>query len=111
MFSMRRLTFRSGLIFLAVALSFLAISSGVGPSAALAQERLQFVVGVEDLPLMPGLSVNEDTGVVFDTPEGRIVRVAASGRVKRAAVEDFYAATLPSPSWGAGASAIRISGW
>ena len=62
-------------------------------------DAVAFVNGIEDLPLMPGLEEAEDRGVVFDTPAGRIVRATAAGRVTRAQVVDFYAATLPQLGW------------
>lgn len=64
---------------------------------ALPSER--FVEGVEDLPLMPGLSNVEAAGLAFDTVEGRIVVAFASGRVTREAVIAFYADTLPQLGW------------
>ena len=71
-------------------------------------DAVAFVNGIEDLPLMPGLEEAEDRGVVFDTPAGRIVRATAAGRVTRAQVVDFYAATLPQLGWSrAGATLFR----
>jgi hypothetical protein len=58
-----------------------------------------FVAGTEDIPLMAGLRNVKDGLVVFDKPEGRIVEVETHGRVTRAAVEKFYAATLPQLGW------------
>jgi len=60
-----------------------------------------FVTGTEDLPLMPGLALVEGAGMVFDTPQGRIVEAYAKGMAKREAVLDFYAATLPQLGWKA----------
>jgi hypothetical protein len=52
-----------------------------------------------DLPLMPGLYELTDEALVFDYPEGRLVKVAARGIVTSAAVFDYYAATLPELGW------------
>jgi hypothetical protein len=60
-----------------------------------------FVTGTEDLPLMPGLAIVEGAGMMFDTPQGRIVEAYAKGMAKREAVLDFYAATLPQLGWKA----------
>ena len=60
-----------------------------------------FVTGTEDLPLMPGLAIVDGAGVVFDTPQGRIVEAYAKGTARRDAVLDFYAATLPQLGWQA----------
>lgn len=60
----------------------------------------QFVGGIEDLPLMPGLTDIPDAGVVFETPAGRIVEAQAlTGAKGREAVLDFYDATLPQLGW------------
>jgi hypothetical protein len=58
-----------------------------------------YVYGVQDLPLMPGLTEVADAGVVFDTPTGRIVEAYARGRVSARAVRAFYAETLPQLGW------------
>jgi len=62
--------------------------------------RAQFVGGIEDLPLMPGLTDIPDAGVVFETPAGRIVEAQAlAGDNGRAQVLEFYDATLPQLGW------------
>ena len=58
-----------------------------------------YAVGIDDLPLMPGLTAVADAGVVFDKPSGRIVESYAEGAVARSAVAAFYAATLPQLGW------------
>ncbi len=58
-----------------------------------------FVTGVEDLPLIAGLTEQADAGVVFDKPSGRIVEAYASGALTRAEVAAFYAQTLPELGW------------
>lgn len=58
-----------------------------------------FVGGMEDLPLMAGLTEISGAGMVFDTPAGRVVEVFASGAVSRTRVIAFYAATLPQLGW------------
>ena len=57
------------------------------------------VAGTEDLPIMPGLAPVEGAGVVFDSPQGRIVEAYAKGQASRAAVLEFYARTLPQLGW------------
>ena len=71
------------------------------PERAAAAEKDGFVAGTEDVPLMPGLANDLHTLVVFDKPQGRIVEVEAKGKVTRAAVEKFYAASLPELGWTA----------
>ncbi len=58
-----------------------------------------FVSGIEDLPLMEGLTEAPGGALIFDTPGGRIVETYASGALSRRDVLDFYAATLPQLGW------------
>ncbi|MEQ8195904.1 MAG: hypothetical protein RIB59_15590 [Rhodospirillales bacterium] len=58
-----------------------------------------YIAGLDELPLMQGLSENMDKRVVFDTPAGRIVEAYASGPVSASAVTAFYRATLPQLGW------------
>lgn len=78
------------------ALAALALLLAAGPAAA-ADGR--FLRGVDDLPLMPGLTENADAGMEFDAPGGRFVEAVASGAVSAEAVRAFYAATLPQLGW------------
>jgi hypothetical protein len=71
------------------------------PRHALAEDAAGFLAGTEDIPLMPGLRNEANTLVVFDKPQGRIVEAEARGKVTRAAVEKFYAASLPELGWTA----------
>jgi hypothetical protein len=70
-------------------------------AAPLAAQHAGFLAGTEDVPLLKGLSNDPATLVVFDKPEGRIVEVEAKGAVSRAAVEKFYATSLPQLGWAA----------
>jgi hypothetical protein len=91
---MRRLT--------VIALLLCAVSFGAAlPGPALAADPPGFLAGTEDVPLMPGLHNEPNTLVVFDKPQGRIVEAEARGKVTRAAVEKFYAASLPELGWKA----------
>jgi hypothetical protein len=86
----------------AIALVVLCAALGAaGPSSAAAGNAPSFVAGTEDIPLMPGLQSDAKTLVVFDKPQGRIVEVEARGKVTRAAVEKFYATSLPELGWTA----------
>jgi hypothetical protein len=72
--------------------------------AAWAQSRAPqaaFLSVIDDVPLMPGLTERADAAVVFDKPEGRIVETEATGRLVRAEVLKFYAASLPQLGWRA----------
>ncbi len=59
----------------------------------------KFVPGINDLPLMPGLSLRSETPVVFDTPGGRIIEVFAVGKIPRSRIRSFYTETLPQLGW------------
>lgn len=68
----------------------------LGLAPALAQG---FVPGIDDLPLMPGLTA-EAGAVVFDKPTGRIVEAGAEGPdLTAAGVRDFYRHTLAGLGW------------
>lgn len=69
-----------------------------GPAWA---ESPAFVAGFEDLPLMPGLTGQDEGGMVFDSPAGRIVEATAGGLLSRRQVSAFYAQTLPELGWTA----------
>jgi hypothetical protein len=78
------------------------------PGAVWAQNRpvqgqgaAAFLSVIDDVPLMPGLTERSDAAVVFDKPEGRIVETEATGRLQRAEVLKFYAASLPQLGWRA----------
>jgi hypothetical protein len=76
--------------------SMLAAAMTLGSAAARAQ---QFVPGTEDVPLMRELAPVKDSDIVFDKPEGRIIEASARGNVTKAAVQKFYATTLPQLGW------------
>jgi hypothetical protein len=58
-----------------------------------------FLAGFEDVPVMPGIAVDEGAAVAFDTPAGRIVEAYAAGPVTRDAVRRYYQAALPQLGW------------
>ena len=58
-----------------------------------------FLSGFEDVPLMPGLTTDEEAGLVFDSPAGRIVETYTVGEVAWADVISFYTASLRSLGW------------
>jgi hypothetical protein len=58
-----------------------------------------FFSGLPDLPIMAGLTEDRAAAVIFDKPEGRIVKMTAKGSVTRAAVKIFYGRALPQLGW------------
>ena len=65
----------------------LALMVSVLAPPVLAQD--DFISSIDDLPLMPGL-VEEEGGMVFDSPSGRIVEAFATGNVSPGEVLSFY---------------------
>jgi len=71
----------------------------------------EFVAGVEDLPLMPGLAEVDGAATVFDAPQGRIVETYAAGAVSADDIRSFYGQTLPQLGWvAAGPTEFRREG-
>jgi len=73
---------------------------GAGVSAALPRDA--YLSLAPDIPLAPGLSEFDGGQLVFDKPEGRIVRVEAesvSAQGAISAVPSFYREALPNLGW------------
>jgi len=51
------------------------------------------------IPLMAGLEEQAEESLLFDSPEGRIINAAATGKVMGADVYQFYLMVLPSLGW------------
>ncbi len=74
--------------------------AGTELSPALARDA--YLSLAPDIPLAPGLSEFDGGQVVFDKPEGRIVRIEAERLEIRGAgdgVPAFYRETLPNLGW------------
>ena len=99
----RRIAFAVGLYAASLAAAELASAP-----AARAGEVTAFVAGIDDLPLMAGLTSVPGTGLVFDKASGRIVEAYAEGAVGRDQVAAFYTATLPQLGWRARESNVFI---
>ena len=54
---------------------------------------------VGDLPIMQGMAIEPQLGFAFDSPEGRIVQVFATGPSENAAVISYYNAALAGLGW------------
>lgn len=94
--------FRRGRLALALLLALVAQPLGA---------QQVFLSGIDDLPLMPGLTELPESGVVFDKPSGRIVETYAEGPVTRESVIAFYRRTLPQLGWrDHGMAAFRREG-
>lgn len=87
----------------------LALLLSLGAAAACqAGESLasDFVPGFPDVPLMQGLTVEEDDTVVFDKPSGRIAEASAAGPIAEADLISYYTAALPALGWRTGAEGV-----
>ncbi|WP_041794714.1 hypothetical protein [Pararhodospirillum photometricum] len=59
----------------------------------------RFILGMDDIPLMPVLTPMPGAGMVFDSPAGRLVEAYATGTVSASQVLSFYRDTLPQLGW------------
>ena len=80
---------------LAVVLCALSMIILAGPAAA--DTPQQGWVG--DLPIMQGMAIEPQLGFAFDSPEGRIVQVFATGPSENASVISYYNAALAGLGW------------
>ena len=68
-----------------------------GVAAAAAAER--FLGGMDNVPLMAGLTETAEGRVEIDSPAGSIVQVTATGSPSKTDVLAFYTETLPRLGW------------
>jgi hypothetical protein len=54
---------------------------------------------LSDVPLAPGLSMEDDSQVDFDTADGRIAEAVAFGPAELQAVKNFYQESLTALGW------------
>jgi hypothetical protein len=73
--------------------------SAVAQSAV--AQSFVYVPGTGDIPLMPGLAMVPNSGMVFEAPGGRLVEAFARGQHTPSEVLAFYGATLPQMGWTA----------
>ena len=66
-------------------------------TATVAGDR--FVLGIADLPLMPGLYLVDEETIIFEKPAGRLISAIAKGDSTREAFWQFYEDTLPQLGW------------
>lgn len=75
----------------------------MGPAPEMPQEESdqpQFTKVIDDLPLMPGLQLQDQDDVLFTTKlDGRIAETEAVGSVDIDDVYKFYHRTLPQLGW------------
>ena len=64
-----------------------------------AQAATQYSAAIEDLPLMPDMTEDKSSVVIFDAPEGRIIETNAKTGSGAAEVSAWYNAALPPLGW------------
>lgn len=73
----------------------------LGFAAAPALAKTDYSAVIDDLPLMQGMVEHAEEATIFDTPAGRIVEVTVTTSASGAAVQKFYAESLPPLGWEA----------
>jgi hypothetical protein len=91
-------------VLVAVALpAFAASPSNVNktrnPAASVARPTPNFAKVIDDLPLMPGLTAQEDKDVLFVAGPGRIAQTTATGMIDIDDVYYYYEDSLPQLGW------------
>lgn len=84
---------------------FLALALSVSLTLPLGAADAFFSV-IDDLPVVSGLTENENAAVTFETANGRIVEAAARGGVAPVKVRAFYAQVLPQLGWSAAGDSL-----
>ena len=59
----------------------------------------KFVYGLEDIPLYKNMNNNEESLVLFDSINGRIVSTKITGGEKLNKIMEFYHSILPNLGW------------
>lgn len=61
---------------------------------------------IGDVPVMPGMDIETDLGFAFDSPDGRIVVIYASGQLASAELAHYYDMALPPLGWKSASALI-----
>ena len=76
------------------------VVAGLAATSVFAQSQSpMFLNAIDDLPLMPGLTEDVDGALQFDTANGRIAEITASGIASPSSITGFYSRTLPQLGW------------
>ena len=59
----------------------------------------KFVYGLDDIPLYKNMNNNEESLVLFDTVNGRIVSTKINGSENLSEIKEFYRQILPNLGW------------
>jgi hypothetical protein len=65
----------------------------------IADEKIIFVEGIDDLPIFGNMKNNNESLVVFDTNEGRFIKIEIYGEAKLEQAKNFYNNILPNLGW------------
>ena len=64
-----------------------------------ADETAAFLIAIEEVPLMAGLTEEQTPAIYFDKPDGRLVETYAYGNVTAEDAAAFYRAIMPELGW------------
>ena len=93
---------RHSIYILVFLLGTLFVSSFASSNAVNAQENPftpVFSSVILDLPIMPGLTENAESAVIFDKPDGRVIQTSAFGAAQQDTIKLFYNRALPPLGW------------
>tara|TARA_R110002095_G_scaffold210521_1_gene197817 strand:- start:100 stop:504 length:405 start_codon:yes stop_codon:yes gene_type:complete len=92
---MIKISFRASILF-AIALTVMCFDHVVAQAT---DQDTAYVQILSDIPLAPGLSLEDDSEVVFDVPEGKIVEVTTFGSADLLETQTFYKESLEALGW------------
>lgn len=90
-------TFKIALMLLTLNFVSATVEAEVPPVTA--EFRPVFSKAISDLPIMPGLTEETDSIVMFDKPHGRVIETSATGTVPTHKIKTFYGQALPALGW------------
>lgn len=76
-----------------------AIILGLAACTRFDPAAIDFVPGMQDVPLIESFTIESDKSSIFDTSTGKIVEATAIGAAPEKDVKEFYSDTLPHLGW------------
>lgn len=63
------------------------------------KSSLEFINGLDDIPLLTNMNIVKDSLVIFDTNEGKYITTEIAGAIKLKDAESYYKDILPNLGW------------
>ncbi len=63
------------------------------------KSNLDFINGLDDVPLLTNMNIVKDSLVIFDTNEGKYITTEIEGAIKLKDAESYYKDILPNLGW------------